>query len=138
MQKLYLMHLFSAHKLLPDNPMLKFMPATSSANCGINSDDCHLALSEGAPPSMYDLAQHSGRVDRRQNGKRGENVYHVFLNIGLTLAMFRRIFCNESKTKRTIRLKDYMCILHFLTIKGCIHCVHVGLEEFFEIPNKKK
>jgi hypothetical protein len=42
-------------------PNLLTMPATSAANCGISSKDCHCSYRIGIPPSMYTLVQELSR-----------------------------------------------------------------------------
>jgi hypothetical protein len=72
--KVFVMHAFaqnykeSAARAYEDGtailPKLLIIPASSAANCGVSSKDCHRSYHIGFPPSMYALVQELGRVDQ--------------------------------------------------------------------------
>ena len=55
--------MYYAYSLLPN----------LAANCGVSSAKCYQSYRLGPPPSLYDLVQEMGRVDRLRNLPPGEN-----------------------------------------------------------------
>ena len=75
-------------------PNVLIMPATKSANCGLSSELCERAARYSIPPSLVDLVQEMGRVDRSHASARGENRYDLFLSFHCVMNLFLRIFQN--------------------------------------------
>ncbi len=89
--KVFVMHAFaknykeSAAQGTAVLPKLMIMPATSAANCGVSSKDCHRSYRVGFPPSMYSLVQELGHVDCDPAADFGNNRYEVHYSLSCIL-----------------------------------------------------
>ena len=61
-------------------PNLMIMLATLAANCGVNSKECYRSYCIGPPPSLYNLVQEMGCVDRARDLSPGFNWYDIHLS----------------------------------------------------------
>jgi hypothetical protein len=88
---------------------LRVLLATAAANCGISSTYSILAVRYGFPPTLIDLLQEMGRVNRgpRVPGDLQDR-YHVYLNCSLFLSLLLRIKQEPVAKERSIQLKDLM------------------------------
>jgi superfamily II DNA helicase RecQ len=112
---------------------LRILLATAAANCGISSTFALLAVRYGFPPTLVDLLQEMGRVNRgpRVPGDLHDR-YHLYLNCNLFLSLLLRIMQEPSMKERSIQLKDLMEVARFLLLPE--RCYHLSLEEHFEDP----
>jgi len=58
---------------------IQILTATSSANCGIISNELDNAFHEGFPLNLYELLQEMGRVDRKMTAIPGTCSYQVYI-----------------------------------------------------------
>ena len=72
-------------------PNLVVMPVTSAANCGVSSNNCYRLYRVGPPPSLYDLVQEMGRVDRVRDLLPGENRYEIHVSVSLFISLYVRV-----------------------------------------------
>jgi hypothetical protein len=113
-------------------PRLLIMPATSAANCGVSSVNCHKSYRLGFPPSMYSLVQEFGRVDRNQTLEPGENKYMVHLSFNCFVSIYSRVMRESNASDRKKQLISLFDVLHVLVLPR--QCQHVLMEEYFEHP----
>jgi len=126
----------SAESLLPK---IQILTATSSANCGISSNDLDNALHEGLPPSLYELLQEMGRVNRKLSAIPGECHYEVHISFSSCISLYIRIMSNEDSMERKRLLAEMMLVLKLLM--NSEECYHSALENYFErecVPNKPR
>jgi hypothetical protein len=115
-------------------PRLLIMPATSAANCGVSSVNCHKSYRLGFPPSMYSLVQEFGRVDRDQTLEPGENKYMVHLSFMCFVSIFSRVMKVSNASDRRKQLSSLFNVLDILVLPQ--RCQHVLMEEYFEHPER--
>ena len=72
-------------------PNLVIMPVTSAANCGVSCSKCYRSYRVGPPPSMYDLVQEMGRVDRVGDSPPRENMYEIYLSVPSSVLCHRSV-----------------------------------------------
>jgi hypothetical protein len=113
-------------------PNLLIMPATSAANCGVSSKDCHRSYRIGIPPSMYTLVQELCRVDWNPSVGIGDNRYEVHLLFMCVVSLYVRVMQQNDKQERTISIVTLHKVLKFLVLP-CT-CQHVLMEQYFEDP----
>ena len=80
-------------------PNLVVMPATSAANCGVSSAKYYRSYRVGPPPSMYDLVQEMGRVDRVGDLPPGANRYEIHLSVPLFVSMYVQVMSVPDTTE---------------------------------------
>jgi hypothetical protein len=92
-------------------PRLLIMPATSAANCGVSSVNCHKSYRLEFPPLMYSLVQEFGRVDWDQTLETGENKYMVHLSFMCFVSIYSRVMreSNASVQKKNSSALYSMC-----------------------------
>ena len=129
-KKSYLMHLFSG---AITEPNLIAMPGTASMNCGISSNFCSRVWADGPPPSIYDVYQQMGRLDRLLKGILGEHVYHAVLSLPLFMNLFVRVMQTENNNERAILKKDLFEVIRMLVLPT--ECYHIQLERALEKPS---
>jgi len=117
-----------------DLPRLLVMPATSAANCGVSSINCHKSYRLGFPPSMYLLLQEFGRVDRNQALEPGENKYTVELSFMCFVSIYSRVMKEPNASDRRKQLRSLFDVLDVLVSPE--KCQHVLMEEYFENPER--
>jgi len=76
-------------------PKIQILTATSSANCGISSNDLNNALHKGLPSSLYELLQEMGQVNRKLSAITGECHYEVHILFNSCISLHIRIMSNE-------------------------------------------
>lgn len=113
-------------------PRLLAMPATSAANCGVSSINCHNSYRLGLPPSMHMLLQEFGRVDRDQTLEPGENKYTVELSFMCFVSIYSRVMRESNASDRRKQLSSLFDVLDVLVLPQ--KCQHVLMEEYFENP----
>jgi len=113
-------------------PRLLAMPATSAANCGVSSINCHNSYRLGLPPSMHMLLQEFGRVDRDQTLEPGENKYTVELSFMCFVSIYSRVMRESNASDRRKQLSSLFDVLDILVLPQ--KCQHVLMEEYFENP----
>jgi len=113
-------------------PRLLAMPATSAANCGVSSINCHRSYRLGFPPSMYSLVQEFGRVDRNQTLQPGENKYTVEVSFMCFVSIYSRVMRESNALDRRKQLSSLFDMLDVLVSPQ--KCQHVLMEEYFENP----
>ena len=113
-------------------PRLLDMPATSAANCGVNSINCHNSYRLGLPPSMHMLLQELGCVDRDQTLEPGENKYMVELSFMCFVSIYSRVMRESNASDRRKQLSSLFDVLDVLVLPQ--KCQHVLMEEYFENP----
>ena len=136
MQKVFLMAAFCGEASLDSEetkpPLLLIMPATSAANCGVSSNDCHRSYRLNTPPSMYDLVQEMGRVDRNSSQPPGDNRYEVHLSFSGYVSMYLRVMQMTDASERSRNLASTNEVLRFLMLPN--DCMHSFMEQYFENP----
>ena len=96
--------------------------ATSSANCGIISNDLDNALHKGLPPFLNKLLHEMGRVDRKLSAKPGECHYEVHILFNSCISLYIRIMSTENISERKRLLDEIMLVIELLTnSKECYH-----------------
>ena len=115
-------------------PRLLAMPATSAANCGVSSINCHNSYRLGFPPSMHMLLQEFGRVDRDQTLEPGENKYSVELSFMCFVSIYSRVMRESNASDRRKQLSSLFDVLDVLVLPQ--KCQHVLMEEYFENPER--
>ena len=106
------------------------MPATSAANCGVSSAKCYRSYRLGPPPSMYDLVQEMGRVDRVRDLPAGANRYEIHLSVPLFVSMFVRVMSVGDTVERNRQLIAIYEVLTFIMVPT--QCQHSSMESYFE------
>jgi hypothetical protein len=114
----------------PRLPLLRIMPATKAADCGVSSNLCRRSYRNGMPPSMYSVVQEMGRVDRNPLAELGDNRYKIHISFGCVVKLYARIMQHPSQNEREIQLKSMMETLAFMVIPE--ECQHVSMEKYFE------
>ncbi len=114
----------------PSLPLLRIMPATKAADCGVSSNLCRRSYRNGMPPSMYSVVQERGRVDRNPLAELGDNRYEIHISFGCVVKMYARIMQHPLKSERSIQLKSMREALVFLVTPE--ECQHVLMEKYFE------
>ena len=84
---------------LTDPPLLKVLPATAAANCGVSSDFCHRCYRIGPPPDLYDLVQEMGRTDRDRRLPPGWNCFEMHVSWPTVVSVYVRIMQTQAKNK---------------------------------------
>ena len=113
-------------------PNLLIMPATSAANCGVSSKDCHRSYRIGIPSSMYTLVQELGCVDWSPSFGISDNWYKVHMSFMCPVFLYVRVMQQNDKQERTISIVALHKVLKFLVLP-CT-CQHVLMEQYFEDP----
>mmetsp|Transcript_11434 Transcript_11434/g.25104 ORF Transcript_11434/g.25104 Transcript_11434/m.25104 type:complete len:717 (-) Transcript_11434:43-2193(-) len=111
-------------------PNLVVMPATSAANCGVSSAKCYRSYRVGPPPSMYDLVQEMGRVDRVGDLPPGANRYEIHLSVPLFVSMYVRVMSVPDKRERNKQLIGIYEVLSSIMVPTI--CQHSSMESYFE------
>ena len=111
-------------------PNLVVMPATSTANCGVSSAKCYRSYRIGPPPSMYDLVQEIGRVDRVGDLPPGANTYEIHLSVPLFVSLFVRVMSVPDKAERNKQLVAIYEVLAITMVPTL--CQHSTMELYFE------
>ena len=143
--KVFVIAAFSEDHFQPDNtagiaysndkddivmPRLMVMPATSAANCGVSSNECHCSYRLGPPPTLYNLVQEMGQVDRDQLLPVGFNRYKIYLSFPLVVSLYVRIMQQTSTSIRDRQLDALFEVSTFsMTPSECFHCT---MERNFE------
>ncbi len=140
--KVFVMHAFaqnyeeSAARAHEDGtvplPKLMIMPATSAANCGVSSIDCHRSYRIVFPPSMYPLVQELGRVDRDPSAEFGDNRYEVHFSFSCLVSLYIRIMQSSEKIARESNLLALFDVLKFIVLPTKYQ--HIMMEVYFEDP----
>ena len=95
-------------------PKIQILTATSSTNCGISSNDLNNAMHEGLPPSLYELLQKMGRVNRKMTSTLGTCSYKVHISFPSYLSLYKRIMTNNSGEERKRLLAEMNALLKLL------------------------
>ena len=106
------------------------MPATSAANCGVSSAKCYRSYRVGPPPSLYDLVQEMGRVDRVGDLPPGANRYEIHLSVPLFVSLFVRVMSVSDKVERNKQLVGIYEVLSAIMVPT--GCQHSSMELYFE------
>ena len=93
-------------------------------------NDLDNALHEGLPPSLYELLQEMGRVNRKLTAKPGECHFEVHMSFNSCVSLYIRIMSNADKDERKHLLADMMLVLQLLM--NTKECYHSALEVYFE------
>jgi len=120
-------------------PKIQILTAASSANCGISSNDLDNALHEGLPPSLYELLQEMGRVNRKLSAIPGECHHEVHISFNSCISLYIRIISNEDIAERKRNLAEMMLVLRLLMSSE--ECYDSAIENYFErdpMPNKPR
>jgi len=118
-------------------PKIQILTATSSANCGISSNDLDNALHEGFPPSLYELLQEMGRVDRKKNATPGTCHYQVHISFSSCISLYVRIMSTSDAAERKRLHHDMMEVVRLLMNPSV--CYHTAIETYFEyLPEPDK
>ncbi len=112
-------------------PNVLIMPATSAANCGVSSKECHRCCWIGFPPSMYDLVQECGRVDWNpsQLGQ-GDNQYELHVTLPCIVTLYVRVMQNHDHNEHTMLLVAVFGVLKLFMVPNA--CQHTLMEQYFE------
>ncbi len=111
-------------------PYLLIMPATSAANCGVSSKDCHRFYRVGITPSMYTLVQELGRVDCNPSVEIDDDCYEVHMLFMCVVLLYVRVMQQNDKPERIISLVALHKVLKFLVLP-CT-CQHVLMKQYFK------
>ena len=136
MMKAATMDAFTSYSATPEQgkkplPKIQILTATSSANCGISSNDLNNAMHDGLPPSLYELLQEMGRVDRKMNSTPGTCSYEIHISFNSCLSLFKRIMTNKSGEERMHLLGEMNAVLKLLM--NWKQCYHSTIETYFEV-----
>jgi superfamily II DNA helicase RecQ len=137
MEKVYLMRLFTTSLSEceeQDLPRLLILMATTAANCGVGSDDCHCVYHVGTPTTMYNLVQAMGRCDRDGSLEPGENRFELHLSFNLVLSLYVRIMKCPDEGQRRSQLEHLLEVLRVLVTP--YECQHVLIERYFDDGNQ--
>ena len=104
--------------------------AISSANCGISRNELDNAFHEGFSPTLYELLQEMGRVDRKMNALPGTCSYQVHISFTSYVSLFIRIMSNEDKHKRKCTCDQLQDVVKLLLDTEA--CYHITLENYFK------
>jgi len=111
-------------------PNLVIMPATSAANCGVSCSKCYRSYRVGPPPSLYDLVQEMGRVDRVGDLPPGANMYEIHLSVPLFVSLFVCVMSVPDRVERKKKLVDIYEVLSAVMVPT--GCQHSAMELYFE------
>jgi hypothetical protein len=138
MQKIYLMRLFCSQLDELDEEVglgyrLMILAATTSANCGVSSPNCHRVYQLGLPTNFYNLVQGMGRCDRSGYNWQGDDRYEIHVSYPLFLSLYVRCICVKDARERQIQIDDLFRVLRFVMTPE--ECHHVTLERYFDSPD---
>jgi ATP-dependent DNA helicase RecQ/bloom syndrome protein len=137
MEKVYLMRLFSTSLSDCEEqniPRLLILMATTAANCGVGSSECHRVYHVGIPTTMYNLVQAMGRCDRDGSLAPGENRFEIHLSYKLFLSLYVRIMQCPDESERNIQIEHLIKVLNILVTPN--ECQHVLIERYFDDGNR--
>ncbi len=138
MQKVYLMKLFCCQtdecKEL-QLPQLLILAATTAANCGVRSLQCHCVYQIGFLTNFYNMVQGMGRCNRSGSLRPGENWYEIHVSYTLCLLLYLRCMHLPDSAERAIQLEDFFGVLSLVMTPR--ECYHVALERIFDDPERR-
>eukprot|EP00804_Cyclotella_cryptica_P005546 CCRYP_003053-RA/>CCRYP_003053-RA protein AED:0.68 eAED:0.43 QI:0/0/0/0.5/1/1/2/0/593 len=121
--KMFLMACFCAED--STNPLLVdiwCMPCTAAAHCGVSSKRNKQCYRYGPVPSMHDMIQEAGRVDRLHNAPPNLQCYNIFLNVTTFVLLWVRIQAEANVTIRHKNERHLFEVLQFIiTPTKCYH-----------------
>jgi len=117
-----------------DNTQILF--GTSAVNAGVSSNDLTQCKHKGFPPSMYNLCQEMGSVNRLLLAIAGTNTYGIHISFDSAVLLYVRIMKNKSAIERNNLLVDMQEVLMgFITPDECYHSY---IERYFETDPEEK
>ena len=113
--------------ILPPNQVVT---ATATANCGVSSNELAHCKHKGHPPTLYDVVQEMGRVNRMLLALPGSNTYEIHVSADSYVSLYVRTMTNSSPLERSqqlIHLNEVNCMLLLPSM-----CYHSFIELYFE------
>jgi len=114
----------------PHLPLLRIMPATKAADCGVSSQQCRRSYRNGLPSNMHTVVQEMGRVDRNPLAEPGDNRYEVHISFGCVVKIYARIMQHPLESERRTQITSMLEVLTFLVCPS--DCQHILMERYFE------
>ncbi len=109
---------------------VQILPATSAVNCGMSSTWCKISRHQGPPPTLYDVVQEMGCVDRSLTAAPGTNVYVIYICFYTILHLYVPIMKCKNKAEQDRQHVAMMEVLRFLVTPD--ECCHLFVEAYFQ------
>ena len=85
---------------------IQILTGTATINCGVSSNDLKHVKYKVLPPTLHDVVQGMGRVDRLLTALFGSNTYEIHLLLYSSTSLYIRIMRGSDPRERGVQETD--------------------------------